>query len=349
MIETNTLTPSVTPSRWSQLKTLVKTRWPLLNFAQKLYTISCVLLLLNLITAFQFISLQCLLGLAAISAVTIDIWDLFEHLWHKLAGKTFLVAIYLVLANYGYALAQSQVNTLVGVRPDLVPHSVHMYLFLLAPLWCFVLACVVLVLYTALHATKGVLLLFLRPFGVRSHHLLNEAHPVLFMLIRVLLLPVTMTYLSIAISGYLVPGAQLGTDFNFLGNNPQQSIGLDRQLGGLAVTLQQDSGQQKAQVAVTKPSAAARSGEEENPLQGQTTTDLLWVDRVVASFLYKVESMSRSQCQLRGTEHLVPLNDYEVLIIKPDAKEASGFKFFTRLCNSANVPEMQLVNPDASQ
>lgn len=342
MTETTALPPSVKPSRWTR----IKTRWPLLNTAQKLYAISCGLALLNLFTAFQFSGLIGLLGLTAIGALTLDIWNVFEHLWHKLAGKTFLVAIYLVLANYCYALAQSQVNTLVGIRPDLVPHSVHVNLFLLAPLWCFALACVVLVLYTAFHAAKGMLMLFLRPFGVRSHHLSDEAHPVLFLMIRVLLLPVTITYLVIAISGYLVAGNMAGADINIVGGGQQKPIHIETKLAGQAVTAQENPGQEPpAAEAQKKQSVELFSGTVENPLQVLATPNLPWIDRIVAGFLYNVESMGRSQCHLEGAEHLVPLNDYEVLIITPDTKEASGFKFFTRACNSANLPKVQLVTP----
>lgn len=341
MTETTALPASGHPSRWERLKS----RWPLLNSAQKLYAMSCVLALLNLFTAFQFNSLLGLLGLTAIGALTLDIWNVFEHLWHRLAGKTFLVAIYLILANYCYALAQSQVNTLVGIKPDLIPHSVHMNLFLLAPLWCFALACVVLILYTAFHAAKGMLMLFLRPFGVRSHHLSDEAHPVLFMLIRVLLLPVTITYLAIAISGYLVAGNIAGTDINLVGGGQDKPIQIETKLAAPAVKVEDASDNSAANTpaAQKKQSIELFTGTVENPLQVLATPNLPWIDRIVAGFLYNVESMSRSQCQLSGAEHLVPLNDYEVLIINPDPKEASGFKFFTRACNSAHLPKVQLV------
>jgi hypothetical protein len=335
------LTPPLKPSRWTRLKA----RWPLLNNAQKFYAISCVLAFLNLFTAFQFSTLLGLLGLTAITALTCDIWHVFEHLWHKLAGKAFLVSIYLVLGNYCYALAQSQVNTLVGIRPDLVPHSVHMNLFLLAPLWCFALACAVLILYTAYHTGKGALMLVLRPFGVRSHHLSDEAHPVMFLVIRVLLLPVTITYLAIAISGYMVAGNVDGTDINLIGDANEKPIHIETKLTKAGVQVDDAATDSQTPTQPAPESLTFMKGSSSNPLQILATPNLPWIDRIVAGFLYNVESMGRSQCQLSGEEHLVPLNDYEVLIITPDAKEPSGFKFHTRPCNSPNLPKVQLVNP----
>lgn len=345
MNETELLVLPSKSSRFSRLKE----RWPLLNTAQKLYAVASILALLNLFTGFQFKELLGLLGLVAISALTFDIWDVFEHLWHKLAGKTFLIAIYLVLANYCYALAQSQVNTLTGIRPDLISHSVHMNLFLLAPLWCFALACAVLILYTAYHAGKGVLMLILRPFGIRSHHLSDEVHPVLFLTIRVLLLPVTITYLFIAISGYMVAGNVDGTDINIIGGTRDKPLHIESKLSypakDAAPADEPVSTDSKSKDSEQKPSLTFMASTTENPLQILATPNLPWIDRIVAGFLYNVESLSRSQCQLEGVEHLVPLNDYEVLIITPDPSKASGFDFHTRSCNSPHLPKVQVVDP----
>lgn len=331
---TNTTAPL---GRWSRLKA----RWPLLNPAQKFYAASCLLALLNLLTAFQVEFLLTALGVSVVSALIIDIWNVFEHLWHKLAGKTFLIAIYLGLANYCYALSQSQVNSLVGIRPDLVPHSVHLNLFLMAPLWSFGLAFVVLVFYTAYHTLKGFLMLLLRPIGVRSHHLSDEVHPVLFLVIRIFMLPVVIVYLGIAMSGYIVGGDLTNTDVNLIDGNKGSPLRIETKL---TPTEAQDTASASERKSVTLFGQPA----SQDPLSYLATPNLPWIDHIVAGFLYHVESMGRSNCQQQGDEHVVYINDYEILVITPNSKEKTGYQFTIRACNSKFVPKVQLINPSNS-
>lgn len=324
--------------RWAR----IKSRWPLLNHAQKFYTAACILAFLNLLTAFQVEFLLTALGVCVVSALIIDIWNVFEHLWHKLAGKTFLIAIYLGLANYCYALSQSQINSLVGIRPDLVPHTVHLNLFLMAPLWSFGLAFVILVFYTSYHTLKGFLMLLLRPIGVRSHHLSDEVHPVLFLLIRIFMLPVVIVYLGIAMSGYIVGGDLTDTDVNLIDGQNGAPLRIETKL-----TPTDDPAVSEELAAQPKRKSVTLFGQPANPdpLSYLATPNLPWIDHIVAGFLYHVESMGRSNCQQQGDEHVVYINDYEILVITPNSAEKSGYQFTIRACNSKFVPKVQVINP----
>lgn len=324
--------------RWARLKS----RWPLLNNAQKFYTVSCLLALLNFVSAFQVEFLLTLLGFCVVTALIIDIWNVFEHLWHKLAGKTFLIAIYLGLANYCYALSQSQVNSLIGIRADLVPHSVHLNLFLMAPLWSFGLAFVVLVFYTSYHTIKGFLMLLLRPIGVRSHHLSDEVHPVLFLVIRIFMLPVVIVYLGIAMSGYIVGGDLTDTDVNLIDGQHGAPLRIETKL---APTEQSAATPDNTAHAERKSVTLFGQPTSQDPLSYLATPNLPWIDHIVAGFLYHVESMGRSNCQQQGDEHVVYINDYEILVITPNNSEKSGYQFTIRACNSKFVPKVQVINP----
>lgn len=333
-------------SRWAR----IASRWPLLNHAQKFYAVTAVLAVINMFSGFQVEPLLVLLGICAITALVIDIWYVFEHLWHRLAGKAFLVAIYLCLANYCYALAQSQVNSLVGIRPDLVPHSVHLNLFLMAPIWCFLLAFVVMMFYSGFHVLKAFLMLLLRPFGVRSHHISDEAHPVLFVVLRILLLPVTIVYLGIALSGYIVGGDLDGKDINFFESGEQtasQPLSADTTTPTTDPTLPSTPALEPAPstgVQLQKGHVSVFGKQSTvDPLRFLATPNLPWIDHIVAGFLYHVESMGRSNCRQQGDEHVVYINDYEVLVITPKASEPTGYQFVVRACNSNNIPKVQVI------
>jgi len=340
--------------------------WQKLQPAQRGYALATLCVGLWLLS---FGSQQWLLygmALMLLYAVTMDMWQGFLRIWNSLAGKAVIIVFYAILGNFCFAMAESQVNNLIGIRTDVVPYTVNLTVLLLAPIWSFVLSLVVLTLYTMLHTGKIMLLLLLRPLGVRSHHILGEeAYPVKTLLARVIYLPVFMSCLAVLPSAYLAGDSnELSNLFsdeptliNLTPNENTTDIPKDKVL---------DAAQQDATVAMAQ--SALQNGQANLPTvkadsqhptaqvitHGSTsvTIDLSysmptipWLNRTLAGFLYQIESMGRSSCVMSGAEHLVHINDYEVLVITPDQKAESGYQYQVRLCGSVGYRQPASLPP----
>lgn len=259
-----------------------------------------------------------LLGVSLLAAVLSDIWQGFLRIWHRLPGKAFILVSYAILANFCFALADSSLNSLIGVRPDVVPFSANLTLMLMAPFWSFLLAFALLSVYMMLHMLNMMLLLMLRPLGVRSHHLLKGAYPKLSMLARLVFLPVVFIYLAAAMTGYLSGNAVSAQMFQPSAASVQS-----------ASASRDVSRPENVEINVFGTGTSGISGI--NP-------EIPWINKTVAWFLYHVESLGKSQCTLQGAEHLVHLNDYEVLVITPDPKQPYGYRYQVRSCGSPSLP-----------
>ncbi|OBP14817.1 hypothetical protein A5320_13955 [Rheinheimera sp. SA_1] len=343
--------------------------WQKLQPAQRGYALATVCVGLWLLS---FCSQQWLLygmALALLCAVTQDMWQGFLRIWNSLAGKAVIVVFYAILGNFCFAMAESQVNNLIGIRTDVVPYTVNLTVLLLAPIWSFSLSLVVLTLYTILHTGKIMLLLLLRPIGIRSHHLLgDEAYPVKTLLARIVYLPVFMSCLAVLPSAYLTgDSSQLTNLFNGeptlvpVKNNDDAISAADaRSAANAAVTPQNTvasddltgsaTTDSTATTATNTKVTASHNAKGSNQVEinlGSAIPTIPWLNRTLAGFLYQLESMGRSSCVMSGQEHLVHINDYEVLVITPDKKAESGYQYQVRLCGSVGYRQPASLPPEA--
>ncbi|RVU35615.1 hypothetical protein EOE67_13555 [Rheinheimera riviphila] len=316
--------------------------WQKLQPAQRGYALATVCVVLWLLS---FCSQQWLLygmALALLCAVTQDMWQGFLRIWNSLAGKAVIVVFYAILGNFCFAMAESQVNNLIGIRTDVVPYTVNLTVLLLAPIWSFTLSLVVLTLYTILHTGKIIMLLLLRPIGVRSRHILgDEAYPVKTLLARIIYLPVFMSCLAVLPSAYLTgDSSQLTNLFNgeqtliSVKNNDDAISAADARSAADAAVKPENT---VAIAAANNEATASHNTKGSNQVEinfGSAIPTIPWLNRALAGFLYQIESMGRSSCVMSGQEHLVHINDYEVLVITPDKKAESGYQYQIRLCGS---------------
>ncbi|MFN6263721.1 MAG: hypothetical protein ACK4XG_13020 [Chromatiaceae bacterium] len=308
--------------------------WQQLDLAQRCYLLSALLVVGWLGTFSTQPWLLGLLGVALFGAVISDIWQGFVRIWHSLPGKAFILVCYAVLANFCFALADSSVNNLIGVRPEVVPFSVNLTLMLLAPFWSFLLAFALLTLYLLLHTIKVMLLLMLRPLGVRSHHILNGSYPKLSLMARLCFLPVVFMYMAAAMTGYLTGNTAALQMFQAEDAAPSSVV-----MPGTTET---------PDVAEPEDLNINLFGPESSGIRG-FNPEVPWINKTVAWFLYQVESLGKSQCLLQGDEHLVHLNDYEVLVITPDSKQPYGYRYQVRACGSPSLPDFTRKQAPAGQ
>lgn len=308
--------------------------WQQLDLAQRCYLLSALLVVGWLGTFSTQPWLLGLLGVTLFCAVISDIWQGFVRIWHSLPGKAFILVCYAVLANFCFALADSSVNNLIGVRPEVVPFSVNLTLMLLAPFWSFLLAFALLTLYLLLHTIKVMLLLMLRPLGVRSHHILNGSYPKLSLMARLCFLPVVFMYMAAAMTGYLTGNTAALQMFQAEDAAPSSVV-----MPGTTDT---------PDVAEPEDLNINLFGPESSGIRG-FNPEVPWINKTVAWFLYQVESLGKSQCLLQGDEHLVHLNDYEVLVITPDGKRPYGYRYQVRACGSPSLPDFTRKQAPAGQ
>jgi hypothetical protein len=339
--------------------------WQKLQPAQQGYACATLCVLLWLISFGTQVWLLYGMALALLFAVTLDMWQGFLRIWNSLAGKAVIIVFYAILGNFCFAMAEGQVNNLIGIRTDVVPYTVNLAVLLLAPIWSFTLSLVVLTSYTILHTGKIMLLLLLRPLGVRSHHILgDEAYPVKTLLARIIYLPVFMSSLAVLPSAYLTGDSTLVSQM-FDGEQKLISVktsndsDVDQAVATAELTAvaAQNTAEQATAGQFTAQPAAEQQTEEHQSTALQATaqpaytshreasqnnvnqykidlTNIPWLRRALAGFLYEIESMGRSSCQMSGQEHLVHINDYEVLVITPDKAAETGYRYQVRLCGS---------------
>ena len=298
--------------------------WQQLDLAQRCYLLSALLVLGWLGTFSTQPWLLGLLGVTLFGAVISDIWQGFVRIWHSLPGKAFILVCYAVLANFCFALADSSINNLIGVRAEVVPFSVNLTLMLLAPFWSFLLAFALLTLYLLLHTIKVMLLLMLRPLGVRSHHILNGSYPKLSLMARLCFLPVVFMYMAAAMTGYLT------------GNTAALQMFQSEDAAPPSVVMPGNTN--TPDVAEPEDLNINLFGPDSSGIRG-FNPEIPWINKTVAWFMYQVESLGKSQCLLQGDEHLVHLNDYEVLIITPDNQQPYGYRYQVRACGSPSLPD----------
>lgn len=321
------------------LMSKIQPLWLRLNSAQRGYVVATLFVVLWILNFSSQVWPMYGMALSLLYAVSQDMWQGFLRVWHSLAGKALIIVFYAVLGNFCFAMAEAQVNNLIGIRPDVVPYTVNLTVVLLAPIWSFGLSLVVLTLYIMLHTVKIMLLLLLRPLGVRSHHLLNdEAYPVTTLLTRIIYLPVFMTCLAALPSAYLT-GDSTPLEDLFHGEPTLLAV------TPAGVTRTETTNPPAPTTAELTASTNDSKRHEINV--GSALPTILWLNRTLAGFLYQVESLSRSSCPMTGPEHLVHINDYEVLVITPNEKAETGYQYQVRLCGSVGYRQPAPLPPQS--
>ncbi len=295
----------------------------------------------------------CLLGadnqvLAKIGAVLLllatakEMWQRFTIWWHSLLGKACILTFYAIVLNFSFAYAESIVNGVLGIRPNVVPYSVNLAAIVTGPgldlnwqhadLYSFTPCCIYL--KSCCYWSCGLL-------AFRRKHLLDdEVFPVWTLIARIIYLPVVTVILVLTLFSYFSGHPEQLLNWGDNGqqqqNNPES---LQKQLEEIKkreaeLQQQQPKGPHSKvpefQVFIDDGYLISNSGFK--------LPTMLWLNKLVASFNYHVESMGASSCKLTPPEHLVHINDYEVLVITPDATQPVGYSYKVRVCDSPAFP-----------
>jgi hypothetical protein len=311
-----------------------------LHFAQWCYLLASVFLFLYLLLGLNTSVLLKTGAVLLLLATAKEMWERFAIWWHSLLGKTCILIFYAIVLNFSFAYAESIVNGVIGVRPNVVPYSVNLAALLLAPAWTLIGSMLTLQFYSMLHLLKVMLLLMLRPFGVPSKHLLDdEVFPVWTLLARIVYLPVVTVILTFTLASYFSGHPEQFLNWGDTGQQQNTPESLQKQLDEIK-NREAESQQQQPKGPHTKvPEFQVFVGDGYVMSgSGFKLPTMLWLNKLVASFNYHIESLSASSCKLTPPEHLVHINDYEVLVITPDATLPVGYRYQVRVCDSPAFP-----------
>lgn len=311
-----------------------------LHFAQWCYLLATVFFLLFLLLGADNEVFAQIAAVLLLLATAKEMWQRFAIWWHSLLGKACILTFYAIVLNFSFAYAESIVNCVIGIRPNVVPYSVNLAALLLAPAWTLIGSMLTLQFYSMLHLFKVMLLLMLRPFGVQSKHLLDdEVFPVWTLVARIIYLPVVTIILTFTLASYFSGHPE---EFLSWGDTEQQQNtpeSLQKQL--------EEIKKREAELQQQQPKGPHSKVPEfqvfidDGYLMGDSgfkMPTMLWLNKLVASFNYHIESMGASSCKLTSPEHLVHINDYEVLVITPDATQPLGYSYKVRICDSPAFP-----------
>ncbi len=327
---------------WSKLKISIVPRWQRLNHVQRWYFLATFSLLLWLLTFTTAEVLYQMFVVMLLVATTVDIWQSASKIWHTLPGKVLLLASYAILANFCYAYAESQLNSITGIKPDLTPFSVHMMIALQAPIWTFILSMLMSIAYLAVHTGKVFLMLLIRPVSkVHAEMMHQESYPFISLFMRILYLPAVLVFVSLGLQGYMTGDTGAIVQMNNGGvyikadDAPEKS------------TKPEASSLSKIDPRTIKTKQEKSSENDQEDLQSFSgVPSIPWANKLVAAFLYSIESQSKSHCKISPPEHAVQINDFEILVIIPDKTQELGYQFTVRGCNSVNLPKiLQLDTP----
>lgn len=307
-------------------------RWQLLHLAQRCYLVAVSALLLAMFGLLPAAVAFLLATVASMAAFALDAWPQLEKFWHSLYGKALMIFIYAIFLNVVLAYAEASVNNLTGVKPDTMRYTVNLVALMLAPAWLIGGSALLMLLYMMLHLSKISLFLLFRPLGLRSKHFFEgEAYPLSSLLLRILLLPFTGIMLILMTDAYLDGRAYVKLDETY--------IGFDRDVA--KDNTQQDSGQQGNQQQGSQHQNNLQQASDWHWINSsgpypddKTNNTYHWYEMLAASFLYQVESQGKSSCVLQAEEHGVQVGEFDLLVIKPDLNQPSGYHFSVRPCNS---------------
>lgn len=286
--------------------------WRVLHLAQRCYLLAVLALVSALIGVIPASVAFLLATVASVTAFTIDAWPQLEKFWHSLYGKALMIFVYAIFLNVVLAYAEAAVNHLTGVKPDAMRYTVNLVALMLAPAWFIGGSAFLMLMYMMLHLLKISLFLLVRPFSVRSKDFFEgEAYPLTSLLLRILLLPLTCIMLILMTEAYVDGRTYVKLDETY--------IGFDRD----PVTVQKPTDFYWHWIDANGPVP-----------EGTKNSAYHWYERLAADFLYQVESLGKSSCVLQGTEHGVHIGEFDLLVIKPDPAQASGYHFSVRPCNS---------------
>jgi hypothetical protein len=305
-------------------------------------------------------------GILAFFGMARELWAIFLKVWESTFGRLILLVLYAAIANFTLAVAAQKVNIIITADPTQLYHTLGVTTLLVLPLWLMVVSVVGMIiifgLMQILRLMRGLLVL-IRIIARTAKP--KEAFPKTFIIVRlILLMPVSMTVFN-SLNWYgeqlnlpRTPGLRFSDSSESIVNKQVTKVGLgiienELQAENLSEEERQDlltakrNLQEKydnrinenlaEDVPVTKDEVL--SNEKNEGIIGTTdeaSTKIYFLDNLIASFVYNYETFEYSHCQKGADERVVYISENDILVVKKDNSDPTGYTFSTRSCVVVN-------------
>ena len=351
--------------------------WRSLTFAQRCYLVATGMGLLGMYFNVQSAAFDVVMYAFALAGIVNEIWPRFMIVWHSLPGKAVILFVYAIIANFALASASGMVNDIAGVSAGALPYSHNFALILTMPTWFFITSIMALLLLILLTPLYMMVLLVLKPFGVKRIWHPPEYRFVLtttfIRFIWTVLLLVEFSLLSAQVGLMWEDEEQVASEMasvQFAGDALVKKIAEQQkaqkaegdvlsdegaELPGLTVKLGDETGDEasNAENNVALDDATKTINDINNANADiEKEFEQAWKDakvrskafkkmqqRALADFIYVFEADSRSRCAHSQDSRVIELNDYEFLEITRDKSEENeiGYLYQVKACKSAAI------------
>jgi len=334
----------------------IVTAWHKLHANQKIYVLAFGLLIAYADEIFtgkeDYITV---IGCIALIAMARELWSLFTQIWDTMFGKSIVLVLYAIVANFTLSLSAQKINIIVGVAPSELIYTQGLTTLMMLPFWILLLSVLALTFVFVGAQFKSLFFGLLR--FLRLHHIKpeNREHfSGVFLVIRLIILPLVIMTLAQGLTWYSqkIHIQNLSFDINDL-LSKEQKINLESETKDvkkeLATELEAEFGTKIDKSAMTVIETKLEVSEEDvsaaikeiAPAEAKifrlggdidlSSSELTLFDRAIASFVYHFEAFEFSRCKISKTERAVPLNENDILVVEKDNSDI-GFKFSARLC-----------------
>jgi len=182
----------------------IVTAWHKLHANQKIYVLAFGLLIAYADEIFSgkedYITV---VGCIALIAMARELLSLFTKIWDTMLGKSIVLVLYAIVANFTLSLSAQKINMIVGVAPSELIYTQGLTTLMMLPFWILLLSVLALTFVFVGSQFKSIFFGLLRL--LRLHHIKpeNKEHfSGIFLIIRLIILPLVIMTLAQGLTWY---------------------------------------------------------------------------------------------------------------------------------------------------
>lgn len=323
--------------------------WHQLDGTQKVYLFALAILIINSedINASSDINATMgWVGALAIFAMGRELWSIFTRIWESTFGKSVILILYAIIANLTLAVASQKINSIVGVAPSTLIYTQGLTTIMMLPFWILFLSLVALTFIFIGAQVRGVLFYIIRKLHIHRFPIKAKEHlPGVFVVIRLVLLPIVLMTLGSTLSWYSDQIGLINVSIKWDNEEDESDIPkdvillLDKAEGHLEtplkfeeyVQLQKELEDYSLNLDKLDKDTIDKIRQGDGLILANPNDKNL-VDKIIAEFVFNYETFEKSRCVLNEGERAVPVNENDILVVVEDDTLPLGYRFSSREC-----------------
>ncbi|WP_051275353.1 hypothetical protein [Aestuariibacter salexigens] len=268
------------------------------------------------------------IGLIAGVGLARELWHLFQKMWYSMLGRGVIVVLYAATANFALAIAALKVNAIAGVEPTPLKFTIGFTTLIMLPMWIFAASVVFSSMLLMIGNLWSLFSLLLRIVRIRVPiHWEDRSFAGFSMLLRLILLPFVIAAIFSVTEPYLKQIYVFESPLQIV--KTEIGAGVAKELEGLSDEERLVKLRELQQAGVIEMSefnsvVDVVEDQEEEPRS-------LTIDRLIAGFIYQLETYPYSTCRKADNQRVLTLDEYSMLVSERDDSEL-GYKFSIQAC-----------------